>query len=75
MGTPTSLIRLTSFTKTAVYEFFHQLEDLVTVNGFTAAGLFNCNETGVSLVPVPSFFKTSVNFPAMIIFLCNVSSH
>ncbi|CAG7785688.1 unnamed protein product [Allacma fusca] len=50
-GTPTSLIRITSFTKAVVYRFFDQLESIIQEKNYTAATIFNADETGVSIVP------------------------
>ncbi|CAG7786668.1 unnamed protein product [Allacma fusca] len=49
-GTPTSLIRIQSFTKSAVYRFFDQLESVIAANNFTDSTIFNADETGISLV-------------------------
>ncbi|CAG7724078.1 unnamed protein product [Allacma fusca] len=49
-GTSTNLIRIQSFTKSAVYRFFNQLESVIATNNFTDATIFNADETGISLV-------------------------
>ncbi|CAG7817173.1 unnamed protein product [Allacma fusca] len=50
-GTPTTLIRITSFTKSAVYRCFDHLEMAIADKNYSAATIFNADETGVSIVP------------------------
>ncbi|CAG7820157.1 unnamed protein product, partial [Allacma fusca] len=51
IGTPTSLVRITSFTKSAVYRFFDQLEEIIGEKNYNDTTIFNADETGVSIVP------------------------
>ncbi|CAG7824845.1 unnamed protein product, partial [Allacma fusca] len=49
-GTPSSLIRIQSFTKRNVYRFFDILEDIIFKKGFNAETIFDLDETGISVV-------------------------
>ncbi|CAG7820639.1 unnamed protein product, partial [Allacma fusca] len=53
-GTPTSLVRITSFNRTEVYKFFNLLEEIVNAKGFTGSTIYNMDETGVTVVPSKS---------------------
>ncbi|CAG7821094.1 unnamed protein product, partial [Allacma fusca] len=50
-ATPTSLVRITAFTKAAVFRFFDQLEAIIEEKGYTADTIFNADESGISIVP------------------------
>ncbi|CAG7727257.1 unnamed protein product [Allacma fusca] len=66
-GTPTSLIRITYFTKTAVYAFFDKLETINQEKRYDPARIFNVDETGAPIV-APKLVADGHYVPPMFVF-------
>ena len=49
---PLCISRINGFTKRSVHHFFDNLEEIVAANSYTSDQIFNCDETGFSIVTV-----------------------